>query len=74
MVGKSWGGFNGLQVASRNQEGLKAVISVCSTDDRYDDNCHYKQGCLVPSQMLTWSCFMLMWNTSPPDPQFVGER
>ncbi|XP_028402708.1 uncharacterized protein LOC114525526 [Dendronephthya gigantea] len=74
MVGKSWGGFNGLQVAARNPEGLKAIISVYSVDDRYDDNCHYKGGCLVPEQMLSWSCAMLTWNMSPPDPAFVGAK
>ena len=74
MIGKSWGGFNGLQMASRNPEGLKGIISVCSTDDRYDDNSHYKGGCVVPAQMLSWSCYMLTFNLSPPDPQFVGAK
>jgi predicted acyl esterase len=74
MIGKSWGGFNGLQIASMNPEGLKGVISVYSTDDRYDDNSHYKGGCLVPSQMLSWSCQMLTFNMSPPDPRFVGPK
>ena len=31
MYGKSWGGFNGLQVAFRKPEALKAVISLYST-------------------------------------------
>lgn len=38
MIGKSWGGFNGLQLAARQPEALKAVISLCSTDDRYADD------------------------------------
>src|SRR6187200_1975780 len=33
MIGISWGGFNGLQVAARRPKELKAVISLCSTDD-----------------------------------------
>ena len=74
MVGKSWGGFNGLQIAAMNPEGLKAIVSVCSTDDRYDDNSHYKGGCMVASAMLSWSSYMLTFNTPPPDPQFVGAK
>ena len=53
MFGKSWGGFNGLQIASMDPEGLKAIISVYSTDDRYDDNSHYKGGCVVASSMFS---------------------
>ena len=44
MIGISWGGFNGLQVAYRQPEALKAVITICSTDDRYADDIHYKGG------------------------------
>ena len=32
MIGISWGGFNGLQVAARRPPELKAVITLCSTD------------------------------------------
>ena len=46
MIGISWGGFNGLQVAARKPPALKAVITLCSTDDRYADDIHYKGGCL----------------------------
>ncbi|CAB4040896.1 family hydrolase [Paramuricea clavata] len=74
MYGKSWGGFNGLQIASRNPEGLKGIISIYSTDDRYDDNSHYKGGCITPAQMLSWSSHMLTFTLSPPDPQFVGVK
>ena len=31
MYGKSWGGFNGLQVAYEKPSALKAVISIFST-------------------------------------------
>jgi len=36
MMGKSWGGFNALQVAARRPPALKAIITVYSTDDRYN--------------------------------------
>ena len=40
MMGISWGGFNGLQVAALRPGPLKAVISLCSTVDRYADDIH----------------------------------
>src|SRR5690606_7769606 len=30
MIGKSWGGFNGLQVAARRPKQLKTIITLCS--------------------------------------------
>ena len=44
MMGISWGGFNALQVAARRPPALKAIITVCSTDDRYRDDVHYMGG------------------------------
>ena len=34
IIGISWGGFNGLQIAARRPPALRAVITICSTDDR----------------------------------------
>jgi uncharacterized protein len=39
MMGKSWGGFNCLQVAAHRPPALAAVLTVCSTDDRYCRRC-----------------------------------
>lgn len=74
MIGKSWGGFNGLQVAALRPPELAAVISVCSTDDRYSDDVHYVGGCLFAWDMLSWATTMLAYNARPPDPQVVGDR
>ena len=41
IIGISWGGFNGLQVAARRPAALAAVVSLCSTDDRYADDIHF---------------------------------
>jgi len=73
MIGISWGGFNGLQVAARRPPALKAVITVCSTDDRYTDDVHYMGGCLLGIDMLPWASQMLVWQATPPDPEVVGE-
>ena len=73
MLGISWGGFNGLQVAARRPPALRAIVTLCSTDDRYADDVHYDGGC-VSSDMLQWASSMLGWNGWPPDPAIVGER
>jgi len=73
MIGISWGGFNGLQVAALRPPALKAVITCCSTDDRYADDVHYMGGCLLIDQ-LSWASVMFGRNTLPPDPRHVGER
>ncbi len=74
MIGYSWGGFNGLQIAARRPPQLGAVITVASSDDRYRDDCHYMGGCLLGSDMLKWACTMLTFALQPPDPRFVGAR
>jgi putative CocE/NonD family hydrolase len=73
MIGNSWGGFNALQVAARRPPELKAIITSCSTDDRYADDIHYMGGCLL-SDNLRWATIMLANNSRPPDPAVVGER
>ncbi len=73
MIGISWGGFNGLQIAALQPPALKAVVSLCSTDDRYADDIHYMGGCLLGEQ-LSWASIMFGRNTLPPDPANVGDR
>jgi uncharacterized protein len=73
MIGISWGGFNGLQIAARQPEELKAVVSICSTDDRYADDIHYMGGCVLGDH-LSWNGVMFGFNSLPPDPEVVGER
>ncbi len=73
MIGISWGGFNGLQLAARRPEGLGAIITVCSTDDRYADDIHYMGGCLLGDN-LSWASTMFAYNSQPPDPATVGEK
>ncbi|NWO10855.1 CocE/NonD family hydrolase [Chromohalobacter salexigens] len=73
MIGISWGGFNGLQIAALQPPELKAVITLCSTDDRYADDVHHMGGCLLGDN-LSWASTMFDANTCPPDPMLVGER
>ncbi|MBW0001863.1 MAG: CocE/NonD family hydrolase [Hyphomicrobiales bacterium] len=72
MMGKSWGGFNALQTAALRPPALKAIITVCSTDDRYADDIHYMGGALL-NDNLWWGTIMLAYQARPPDPAIVGE-
>jgi putative CocE/NonD family hydrolase len=72
MMGISWGGFNGLQVAALRPPALKAVITACSTDDRYADDIHYMGGCPI-TENLSWASTMFGFNSRPPDPDVVGD-
>ena len=73
MFGISWGGFNALQVAARQPEALKAIVTICSTDDRYEDDIHYKGGTLL-NENLGWAATMLAYSSRPPDPKIVGTK
>ncbi len=74
MFGISWGGFNSLQLASMAPEPLKAVVTVCSTDDRYADDVHYFGGAVLGIDMAGWATTMLAFTARPPDPATVGPR
>ena len=76
MMGISWGGFNSLQVAAQIEthlpDTLKAIISLCSTDNRFTDDIHYKGGCLL-LENAGWASTMLSYCSTVPDPLLVGE-
>ncbi|WP_436643235.1 CocE/NonD family hydrolase [Microbaculum sp. FT89] len=73
MMGLSWGGFNSLQVAACRPPALKAVVSVCASDDRYRDDMHYMGGCLL-NDNLQYGATLFTWLGTPPDPEIVGPR
>ncbi|MEO1344639.1 MAG: CocE/NonD family hydrolase [Pseudomonadota bacterium] len=68
MQGISWGGFNGLQIAARRPDALKAVISIGTTVDRFHDDIHYKGGIQL-SENVGWAATVLSWFSMPPDPK-----
>ncbi|MFI9826942.1 CocE/NonD family hydrolase [Streptomyces sp. NPDC051913] len=72
MFGISWGGFNSLQIAALAPEPLKAVVTVCSTDDRYDNDVHYRGGSVLAVDMHAWAATMLAFVSRPPDPRYAG--
>ncbi|NHN90050.1 CocE/NonD family hydrolase [Acetobacter conturbans] len=73
MMGKSWGGFNCLQVAARRPPALKAILTAYSTDNRYTDDIHYMGGCLL-NDNLWWGSIMLAFQSRPPFPEWSGDN
>jgi putative CocE/NonD family hydrolase len=73
MTGISWSGFNSLQVAQHRPSALKAIITVCSTDDRYDNDVHYMGGSLLGFYQNWWGSIMHEFNLRPADPRIVGD-
>ena len=73
MIGISWSGFNGLQIAALQPPALKTVLTLGSTDDRYATDVHYIGGCLSKDN-VDWSATMMAQNDLPPDPAIVGPQ
>ncbi|WP_309508726.1 CocE/NonD family hydrolase [Mesorhizobium onobrychidis] len=73
MIGISWGGFSALQVAARRPKGLKAIITHCSTDDRYADDGKYMGGCLL-NETVVWGACCSVQMAQSPDPEIVGQE
>ncbi|PFG45438.1 hypothetical protein ATG66_3724 [Vibrio sp. ES.051] len=74
MVGISWGGFNSLQIAALQPPALKAIITQCSTDDRFRDDIHFLGGCLLNDNM-DWAAFFWAYAQGrSPDAKLVGEN
>ena len=73
LRGLSWGGFNALQIAALRPPALAAVVSACSTDDRYSDDVHYMGGNVLGYDMQLWATWAHLFFVAPPDPEVVGE-
>jgi uncharacterized protein len=73
MEGKSWSGINSLQLAARRPPALKAIITHCSTDDRYTDDAHYRGGCVI-HDMFNWGTVFLAFQGQATDPEIAGKQ
>ncbi|WP_329039986.1 CocE/NonD family hydrolase [Streptomyces sp. NBC_00178] len=73
MFGIAWGGFDSLRIAALAPEPLKAVVTVCSADDRYTGDVHYMGGSVLGVGMHAWASAMLASVALPPDPADVGD-
>lgn len=67
MFGTSWGGTASLQTNMDAPEPLKAVIAVCATHDRYEDDIHHMGGCLL-TDTFEWGATLPAILGAPPTP------
>ena len=65
MMGTSWGGTSALQAAASGSGLLKAVIAVCATNDRYNDDIHHMGGCLL-TDSIEWGATLPAIHALPP--------
>jgi len=72
MMGTSWGGTASLQAASRKPDALKAIIAVCSTNNRFEDDIHYSGGAVL-TDTVEWGATLPAIIASPPDPTTPDE-
>ena len=73
MTGKSWSGFNALQVAAMQPPSLRAIIPVHAAADRYADDVHYMGGTFLHDN-FAWASIMYALQALPPDPILVGDK
>uniref|UniRef100_A0A1I8HKC2 Peptidase_S15 domain-containing protein n=1 Tax=Macrostomum lignano TaxID=282301 RepID=A0A1I8HKC2_9PLAT len=85
LAGQSWtngpnwalrqelGGFNGLQLAEMGCPGPGRSREHLQLDDRFNSDIHYTGGCVIGTEALTWSSFMLAINSLPPSPAQFGQ-
>lgn len=71
MFGTSWGGTASLQANIDAVPALKAIIAVCATHDRYEDDIHHMGGCLL-TDTFEWGATLPAILAAPPTPN-VGE-
>ncbi|WP_306116916.1 CocE/NonD family hydrolase [Roseovarius sp. MMSF_3305] len=67
MFGTSWGGTASLQASIDAPGPLKAIIAVCATHDRYEDDIHHKGGCLI-TDTFEWGATLPSILALPPTP------
>lgn len=73
MTGASWGAFSALHAANAAPKELKAIVSVCGSENGYLEDSHYLGGAILMDNVV-WGAMLANVCASPPDPQVVGER
>ncbi len=67
MFGISWGGFNSIQLATRNPPALKAFVAVMATEALYLEDVHYMDGIIHAD---SWMMSHDLYNAMPGAPDF----
>ncbi|WP_329584303.1 CocE/NonD family hydrolase [Kitasatospora sp. NBC_01250] len=74
VFGIGWGGTGALQLAALAPAPLRAVVAVCATDDRYDNDARYLGGSVLGADLHARSAGLLALAARPPDPRYVGDQ
>lgn len=67
MFGTSWGGTASLQANIDAPGPLKAIIAVCATHDRYEDDIHHMGGSVL-TDTVEWGATLPAILAAPPTP------
>ncbi|MFF2931889.1 CocE/NonD family hydrolase [Streptomyces mirabilis] len=73
IFGISRGGFTSLRIAALAPEPLKAIVTVCATDDPYDNDGHRLGGAVLAVETHARAATALADVARPPDPVHVGQ-
>jgi len=71
MFGKSWGGFNAIQMSMRNPPALKAFIAVMATEALYQEDTHYIDGIIHTD---SWMMSHDLYNALPGAPDYLMDE
>jgi len=72
MYGTSYSGFNSLQMAAKRAPGLKAVIAIYASDDRFTDDVHLCGGSRRWLDLVDYCHYVTPMNALPPVPAVWG--
>ncbi len=73
MWGTSYSGFNSLQMACEQPPELKAICAIFATDDRWNDDVHWRGGALRLVDQVDYNHYMTAMCVLPPVPAVWGD-
>ena len=68
MFGTSYSGFNSLQIAAERPPALKAIVAIYSSDDRWNDDVHWRGNALRLIDLVDYCHYMTPMCVLPPVP------
>ncbi len=74
MFGTSYSGFNSLQIAAERPPALKAIVAIYSSDDRWNDDVHWRGNALKLTDLVDYNHYMTPMCVLPPVPAEWPDR
>ena len=68
MFGTSYSGFNSLQIAAERPPALKAICAIYASDDRWNDDVHWRGNALRLVDLVDYCHYMTPMCVLPPVP------